>query len=576
MSKLLVKKNTFITYGLVLCVLAVVTVIWPPYYSMNDDVMMKSILSGAYTGIPDGHVVYMKYPLTGLISLLYRLTGAVSWFDLFMAGSLWISIGAVISRTLKITAKCVREKKIFLVSAVAGLCVALFLPQLLTMHYTLVAAIVGGCAVFLVVTGGGYLWVVLLVLCYCIRSQVFFLTLPFLLVALLWYLLSRWQDKERKKRLLVQVAALFIGIVVCMLWNGLMYSASKWQQYLDYNESRTRLYDYEKLLPYEGNEVLFQEVGISAQEHRLLDEYGLVLDGDIGRDMLDKAADITAEKKAGHTDLMQELVYCIKEYYYHVRYNDLPYNLLMVAGYLLTLAILIRKRQFLKGLLLGCMAGGRSLIWVYLIWRGRFPERVYVSLYFLDLMILAGMLVELFCTSSQDPKSKRVSLGRYLPGILGGLTCAGLLAIGAGQLEIMEDRTREQAERQKRWDAMVEYTKKHEETLCILDVYSTVDYTEKVWSTGQGRENYLLAGGWMSGSPLLQERLGNAKDGGVLLEKAAERGDCCYIIGTEREIDWLQEYCTTRFEGFYLEKTDIISLDGKDIFYVYRPIKTIR
>jgi len=194
----------------------------------------------------------------------------------------------------------------------------------------------------------------------------------------------------------------------------------------------------------------------------------------------------------------------------------------------------------------------------------------------LDLMILAGMLVELFCTSSQDPKNKKVSLGRYLPGILGGLTCAGLLVIGAGQLEIMKDRTREQAERQKRWDAMVEYTKGQEDTLCILDVYSMVDYTDKVWSTGQGREKYLLAGGWMSGSPLLQERLRNAKDGGVLLERAADRGDCCYIIGTDRGIDWLQEYCTTRFEGFYLEKTDTISLDGKDIFYVYRPVKTLR
>ena len=39
---------------------AVITLIAPPIYILNDDLQIASVLSGAYSGAPDLHTVYMR------------------------------------------------------------------------------------------------------------------------------------------------------------------------------------------------------------------------------------------------------------------------------------------------------------------------------------------------------------------------------------------------------------------------------------------------------------------------------------------------------------------------------------
>lgn len=584
------KKEYLITGGLVLCVIALATVICPPLYSMNDDVMMKSILSGAYTGTPDGHAVYMKYPLTGIISLLYRMTGAISWFDLVMVGCFWLSLSAVICRGLQLSRKAYKGSRLLvLVAAVVCLSAALFLPHLLTQHYTLVAAMVGSSALFLVVTGGGSVWVVLLILCYCIRSQVFYMLLPFLGITVLWALASK-----KRKSLFIQLAAAAAGILVCMLWNGLMYQSQDWKLFMEYNDSRTQLLDYDGILPYEENIELFEEAGITREQHRIMEEYVLVLENGVTAKTMELAANLAADKRDSERTAAGYLIDCVKEYYYHIMYTDQPYNLIMIGGYLLVLALLLKKRAYLKLLLVCCLAGGRSLIWVFLIWRGRFPERIYVSLYFLDIMILTGMILELLCLQrarraddlriepmpecSQPVGAVALSdsraFKRFIPQVLGGLVSLLLLAAFINQFQIMYDRTVEQAMKQRKYEAMVQYCSQQPKTLYLLDVRSMVSYTGKVWQTAKEQENYLLAGGWISASPLVEARLLGAVDGGALLAAGAgDVTDCCYVIAPNRDIAWLQEYLSVRFRDVQLEKIDSVTLDGADIFYVYRPVR---
>ena len=47
-------------YGFV-ALLALGTCLWMPVnYNVNDDVELEGILSGAYTGSPDGHAIYIR------------------------------------------------------------------------------------------------------------------------------------------------------------------------------------------------------------------------------------------------------------------------------------------------------------------------------------------------------------------------------------------------------------------------------------------------------------------------------------------------------------------------------------
>ena len=58
-----------LTAGMILAV----GVFFDYYFDLNDDVLMKDILSGAYTGTPAGHNIQMLYPISAMISLFYRM-----------------------------------------------------------------------------------------------------------------------------------------------------------------------------------------------------------------------------------------------------------------------------------------------------------------------------------------------------------------------------------------------------------------------------------------------------------------------------------------------------------------------
>ena len=54
------------------------------YYDLNDDSAMKDILSGTYTGVPDGHNIQMLYPLGWGIAFLYRICPVIPWYGIFL------------------------------------------------------------------------------------------------------------------------------------------------------------------------------------------------------------------------------------------------------------------------------------------------------------------------------------------------------------------------------------------------------------------------------------------------------------------------------------------------------------
>ncbi|MCD8326224.1 MAG: hypothetical protein LUC90_05930 [Lachnospiraceae bacterium] len=77
-------KNTLLSLLIVGAGTVVLAVFFDVWFTINDDVMIRDILSGAYTGTPNAHCIQMLYPLGLLISSLYRLIPALPWYGLFM------------------------------------------------------------------------------------------------------------------------------------------------------------------------------------------------------------------------------------------------------------------------------------------------------------------------------------------------------------------------------------------------------------------------------------------------------------------------------------------------------------
>ena len=73
-----------------------------PVDGINDDWGMYSILSGAYLGYPDAHVMFFLYPLSWLLCKLYELCSFIPWYGLFQHGVQIACLFAVYHRSMRI------------------------------------------------------------------------------------------------------------------------------------------------------------------------------------------------------------------------------------------------------------------------------------------------------------------------------------------------------------------------------------------------------------------------------------------------------------------------------------------
>ena len=88
--------RVFVSLSVSAALLAIVWCRTCIYFETNDDRYIASILSGAVTGSPDAHVIYMNYLLSLPLSLLYRFTVEVPWYGGMLVLFLWLFWGAVL------------------------------------------------------------------------------------------------------------------------------------------------------------------------------------------------------------------------------------------------------------------------------------------------------------------------------------------------------------------------------------------------------------------------------------------------------------------------------------------------
>lgn len=117
------------------------------YYDLNDDIFMRDIMSGSYTGFPDAHNIQTLYPLGIFISLMYKLYRNFPWYGVFLLfcqmGSLYL-IGVRLLRFCKsLIAKtgCMLLFTLFFWSVM--------LSHIVVLHYTFISAVLAAAAIFL-------------------------------------------------------------------------------------------------------------------------------------------------------------------------------------------------------------------------------------------------------------------------------------------------------------------------------------------------------------------------------------------------------------------------------------------
>lgn len=557
------------------------------YYDLNDDVLMKDILAGVYTGTPEGHNIQMLWPISALISLCYRIAPALPVYGLFLCGCQYMSIGLVMYRSLSFCKSALG--KFFLVLTQAVLTVGVFLTPMVSVQYTITCTMLASCAAFLFFTtditlpAGMFIrknikTILLVVLAFLIRSEMLLLVTPLICVAgvIKWGSEKVIFTKEHAVKYLTVIGSIMAGLLLSQLCHNIAYGSDDWKRFTEYFNNRTELYDFQVLPEYEAHQEFYESIGLSENERELLANYNFGLSEEIDEKLVGEVAAYAAENRSAQKPLMERLKVAAAAYARRTLYgpssneSDFPWNRLILFSYAVVFltAFLEKKKKFgvravqisWKLVFLGAV---RSVLWIWLISRERVPARISNSMYLMEFCILLGILFtnlhEYRSAAAEEAYEKPfLQKKNFVPLFIGALYLFWGVAILPSAVADADADVAAKAEDNVRYDRLYAYLSEeaNQENFYFIDVYSSVSYTEKMFvNVDNAMDNYDIMGGWACKSPLYRKKL--AAFGIETMEEAfLADAHVYYVQETGVDTDWLCAYYADQGKEILLQPVE--------------------
>lgn len=570
------------------------------YYQANDDVYIKNILSGVYTGTPESHNIQMHYPVSLLLSLIYRIAGGIPVYGGFLCLCHYGSCFLILQRSLGLVKKT--QVKILIAFLEAALAVALLLPELVFMQYTVTCTMLACAGVFrfyLTDTSlppvryirANIANVLLVVLAFLVRSEMLLLVLPLICVAgfFKWMSLKPIFTKENALRFLIVFGLILLGLGIGQGIHSLAYAKEDWKSFNRFFDERTELYDYQFIPSYEENREFYEEIGLRKSEQALLVNYNFGLDDRIDSEILKRTAAYAEEQKTLDFSFADRFRNAFSDYVYKTRHGDYPWNFAVVLAYALVFLLAWKNKRISFLWKIPCLLFVRSGLWMYIMMGNRYPDRITHSLYLMELVILGALLFEQCMQEEQKGKARWKGFT---------FTAAVFLFLGLAAAVVLPDSLEKVRREMERRDyaneeigALDAYCRKNAENFYLVDVYSAVscqdldfyeqavEYSEKAFeNVDNSPANYDIMGGWVCKSPLMEKKLKyfgleeNRQQGRTAMESGLlDRENVYVIIKAEGELSWLSEYYEEiRGISIRTAETDSISVHGKTVYKVYR------
>ena len=399
------KANNFIfSLLVVLGIYAISAYFFDFFYDLNDDMAIKDILAGVYTGTPDGHTNQMLYPLGLAISCLYNLLPNVPVFGIFLSVCFGISF-TMITYRMQGFFKNVRVKVVTMILMVLVF-LSLLLWELIYVQYSVVCGVLAGTACFWFYTTPadssiGEFWkknipaLLLVWLAFNIRSEMVLLTSPFIAVVGIWHWAEGTRVEkenyigiEKKKnwkyvlskgnicKYIIFVVVLLLGLGLFSGTEYLAYRGAEWQQYRGFFDARTEVYDYTWYPNYEEQKEFYETNGISELQYRLIDNYNFGLDESITENTLETIASYGERPKMYGSVSYRIKWSLLKLVERNFLLQDAPYNYFVLAGYglVIGLAVVQKDKKYIWKLILLVIM--RCIPWFYLLYVQRAVDRI--------------------------------------------------------------------------------------------------------------------------------------------------------------------------------------------------------
>ena len=545
-------------------VMVVLSLFFDYRYAMNDDVFVNAILSGKYSGLPDLHNISIAAPLNAVFCLLYHALGNVPWFG---AGMILCQFCSIYSVTTILSKKMDMGKAwrwIFTLGANI-LLTGIMLGELVIVQYTYTAALLMASATLrLYNLEGDFLnkrkilkfGSILLqyLLAYCLRTEIFLFLLPFslLLTLIKYYRVCGLQMNRRElKKWFIVWGSLIVGSAMLYAFNEGSYGGEEWQEYKRVDAYRTQLYDFLALPSYEDNQEFYRSAGISEVQYELIKNYNLTLDEGITSETLRKVVDYVNAERISEYQGIKKIYYGLfrlplKEgvwsYVHRALFDrtlakeDYPWNIVCMALYSVFLLLTFLSGRIQNIVYVVFLFFLRSGLWMYIILRQRTPPRVTHSLF---LMEMTCLLVLIFEEMSWLHRNKSLRKKKTVFALLSAFFLAGAGAVAAYSCQGLWRVYEETVAFNEEWEELLAYCREREDNFYFMDVYSTVNYSEAIFTGRYSElENYDICGGWLAKSPLCEEKYGQFGIDSVpraLIEK-----DNVYFVAEEgSDLAWL-------------------------------------
>ncbi len=541
-------------------------------YAIGDDVIMRDIVSGAFTGRPDGHVIFMKYVLGFTLSRFYLLNNQVDWYGFFIAGTLFLALAAILYRGLS-------AKRGFLwKGAYAGLTISLFLTVMVfhaaQFEWTISAAMLGASGLYLYATGqeldggqrileGIFIWL-LLFLTFAIRPDVFFMVMPSFGISFLWRLLGCRKEKMKLcLRELVLPVAVFLTVGVVLLIETGAYQGAGWEEFERFQAARTQIYDYSGYPSYQENPAFFEDLGLSEHEIRNLRHYALYLMEGMDGEMMEALSEESLRQNTLTSDFASRMkmgIALVWEQFTHKDYfpASLPTFLFFIS--VLAMAVLHERRALFP---LGLFWVAEGMFWLALGYVGRLPERVAFSLHLIALLGMAAYFYGI--NQREEERIPRRGKAVVMSGIL--LLC---LAGAVFQWKAAAVSNKEKIARDGNYQLFKSACKEEPGNLYFIETFLAEPIGGAVVTTrGDFRQNNCITlGDWYSTSPLDEERFQTL--GIENVEETVLNNPNAYLVVREAEDPgFLGSYFAYKYPEYALVVRDVKVIEDR-YYYLYQ------
>lgn len=601
-----IRDMLFTLAATLLCAIAV-GYFYDCYYDLNDDVLIKDILAGTYTGTPEGRNIQMLYPVGFLISVLYRFSPTLPWYGIFLCACHALCFWLIGKRVISFTSGFL--KKIILLLFQIFLFVGLLLWELVYVQYSVTCAMLVATGVFLFCTTDdehqtgrfirkNIVSMILVILGFYVRTEMMLLLCPLIGAAGI----AKWSHGakhthtpmfgvENLLKYLTTPIVVAVGMGIGLLLNALAYSGDEWNEFDRFFAYRTELYDFQSEPPdYAQNRAYYKQLGLDEAEIKLLLNYNFAIDESLNADALESIVGYN-RAELGRSYFKNSLYEGIREYLYRLLHaEDGVWAYLVIALYLLIFLTGMLQWDYSVPWKLALLAFMRTVSWMYLIMRGRTPERITVSLYLCEILILFAVLLcqmhafyadyrrKLFQTKtdgalSREDAPRQKKRAPYLPlyrkywRVTVTLIITALVLVPAirGITEVEQEQERRERVNEE-WDGLRAYFAEHEENFYLLDVYSTVAYSERMVPADNSYRNYELCGGWASKSPIYAEKLSRYGVGNIESD-LLYMNNLYFVTRTDRDTDWMIAYYRCKGYDVRVAREDLVE-GGERSFYI--------